>query len=131
MDKKKEIVLMVFFAAAAWFVVSSMHEKIEIIETPSTTLIEEVASVSDVIVATKPKAVIIMHSRDNCPPCDSWWAVERTKWEAVGWSIEKQIDNNDRKLTPWFEIHDADGDVFNVNGYMTGETFKKAKAGAK
>lgn len=121
---------LVLFVAAAWWVVSSTHKEAETNETPTTNLIEEVASVSDVIV-TQPKASIVMHSRDNCPPCDSWWAVERTKWEAVGWSIEKQIDNNDSKLTPWFEVHDADGDTFEVSGYMTGETFKKAKAGAK
>ena len=72
-----------------------------------------------------------MHSRDNCPPCDRWWAVERPRWEAVGWSIDRVTDDNTSKLTPWYEIHDGDGERFEVVGYMTSEKFRKAKEGAK
>ena len=77
------------------------------------------------------KPTITMYSRDNCPPCDSWWAVERPKWEAVGWSIERVTDENTSKLTPWYEIHDGDGQQFEVLGFMTTEKFRKAKEGAK
>ena len=93
---------------------------------PSSDLIAEVASVE-----TIQKPSIIMHSRDNCPPCDSWWAVERPRWEAVGWSIDRVTDDNTSKLTPWYEIHDGDGERFEVVGYMTSEKFRKAKEGAK
>jgi hypothetical protein len=97
-------------------------------EPPSVDLVEHVASVSKAFV--KPPT-ITMHSRDNCPPCDSWWAVERTRWEAVGWSIDRVTDENTSKLTPWYEIHDGDGDRFEVVGYLTTAKFRKAKEGAK
>jgi len=93
---------------------------------PSSDLIAEVASVK-----TIQRPSITMYSRDNCPPCDSWWAVERPRWEAVGWSIDRITDENTSKLTPWYEIHDGDGEQFEVIGYLTTEKFRKAKEGAK
>jgi hypothetical protein len=95
---------------------------------PSIELIDQVASTP---IASSAKPTIIMHSRDRCPPCDSWWAAERPKWEAVGWSIDRITDENTSKLTPWYEIEDGDGQRFDVVGFMTADSFRKAKAGAK
>jgi len=77
------------------------------------------------------EAVIVMYSRDNCPPCLRWWEVERPRWEAVGWSIDRVTDENTSKLTPWYEIHDGDGQQFEVLGYLTTEKFRKAKEGVR
>ena len=123
---------------AAWVVFMvcmlswSSSEKVDLTKIhnapPSAELLSEVASVP---VAPVIKPTIIMHSRDKCPPCDSWWAVERTKWEAVGWSIEKMSDENSSKPTPWYEITDGDGQQFEVIGYLTTEKFRKAKEGVR
>jgi hypothetical protein len=84
----------------------------------------------EAFVDTTPR--IIMYSRENCHPCEKWWLEERPKWESVGWSIEKiMVDASDKKLTPRFEIHDSDGQTFEVVGFMTSYTFKKAKEGKK
>jgi hypothetical protein len=77
------------------------------------------------------EAVIVMYSRDNCPPCLRWWEVERPRWQALGWRIEKVVDNTSSRLTPWFRIKDRDGKKFDVRGFMDGEKFRKAKEGAK
>lgn len=84
-----------------------------------------------VAVSDNKEAVIVMYSRDNCPPCVRWWEVERPRWEALGWRIEKITDNASNKLTPWFHIKDRDGKRFDVRGFMDGEKFRRAKEGAK
>jgi hypothetical protein len=120
----------IIFAVCMLF--SSPAKKVEPTRThnapPSAELISEVASVTFQDIH---KPTITMHSRDNCPPCDSWWAVERPRWEAVGWSIDRITDENTSKLTPWYDIHDGDGQQFEVIGYLTTEKFRKAKEGAK
>ena len=120
----------IIFAVCMLF--SSPAKKVEPTRThnapPSAELISEVASVTFQPIH---KPTITMYSRDNCPPCDSWWAVERPRWEAVGWSIDRVTDENTSKLTPWYEIIDGDGQQFEVVGYLTTEKFRKAKEGAK
>ena len=120
----------IIFAVCMLF--SSPAKKVEPTRThnapPTTELITEMESVTFQPIH---KPTITMYSRDNCPPCDSWWAVERPRWEAVGWSIDRVTDENTSKLTPWYEIHDGDGQQFEVIGYLTTEKFRKAKEGAK
>ena len=126
--KESQVVLLagILFAICILFSGPSKKESESHNVPPSSDLIAEVASVE-----TIQKPSITMHSRHNCPPCDSWWAVERPRWEAVGWSIDRITDENTSKLTPWYEIHDGDGERFEVIGYMTTEKFRKAKEGAK
>ena len=120
----------IIFAVCMLF--SSPAKKVEPTRThnapPTTELITEMESVTFQPIH---KPTITMYSRDNCPPCDSWWAVERPRWEAVGWSIDRVTDENTSKLTPWYDIHDGDGQQFEVVGYLTTEKFRKAKEGAK
>ena len=82
-------------------------------------------------VLSEKEAVIVMYSRDNCPPCLRWWEVERPRWQALGWRVEKVIDNTSSRLTPWFRINDRDGKKFDVRGFMDGEKFRRAKEGAR
>jgi thioredoxin-related protein len=100
-------------------------------ETPSKS--RKIASKKhdSVAVYEDKEAVIVMYSRDNCPPCLRWWEVERPRWEALGWRIEKITDNASNKLTPWFHIKDRDGKKFDVRGFMDGEKFRKAKEGVR
>lgn len=68
---------------------------------------------------------IIMHSRDNCPPCDSWWANERPKFEADGWVVALHVlrpDENGR--TPFFTI-DANGKSIEHQGWLSVEKAKE------
>lgn len=120
----------IIFAVCMLF--SSPAKKVEPSQThnapPTTELITAMESVTFQAVH---KPTITMYSRDNCPPCDSWWAVERPRWESVGWSIDRVTDENTSKLTPWYEITDGDGQQFEVIGFMTTEKFRKAKEGAK
>jgi hypothetical protein len=126
--KERNVVMLaaIIFAVCILFSGQSKEKSVTHEASASQDLIAEVASVK---VVQKPS--IVMHSRDNCPPCDSWWAVECPRWEAVGWSIDRVTDNSTTKLTPWYEIHDGDGDKFEVIGYLTTEKFRKAKEGAK
>lgn len=130
--KERHVVLVAGILFAVCMLFSSPAKKVEPTRThnapPSAELMSEVASVP---VAPVIKPTIIMHSRDKCPPCDSWWAVERPRWEAVGWSIDRVTDENTSKLTPWYEITDGDGQQFEVIGYLTTEKFRKAKAGVR
>jgi hypothetical protein len=130
--KERHVVLVAGIIFAVCMLFSSPAKKVEPTRThnapPSAELISEVASVTFQPIH---KPTITMHSRDNCPPCDSWWAVERPRWEAVGWSIDRVTDENTSKLTPWYDIHDGDGQQFEVIGFMTTEKFRKAKEGAK
>ena len=130
--KERHVVLVAGILFAICMLFSSPAKKVEPTKThngpPSAELISEVASVT---FAPVHKPTITMHSRDNCPPCDSWWAVERPRWEAVGWSIDRVTDENTSKLTPWYDIHDGDGQQFEVIGFMTTEKFRKAKEGVR
>ena len=96
-------------------------------EIPSSVLIEQLSKFR---AENFSKARITMHTRSNCPPCKLWISQEKSKWENVGWEIDVQ-DETGNRMTPWFSVQDTDGTKFEVVGYMTGETFKKAKEGAK
>jgi hypothetical protein len=62
---------------------------------------------------------IILHSRDNCPPCDSWWANERPKFEAAGWVVALHVlGSNENGRTPFFTV-DVNGKQFELQGYQT------------
>jgi hypothetical protein len=62
---------------------------------------------------------IILHSRDNCPPCDSWWANERPKFEAAGWVVALHVlGSNENGRTPFFTV-EVDGKQFELQGYHT------------
>lgn len=65
-------------------------------------------------------AVITMLTQPNCPPCEQWWRVERPKWEAVGWTVEKaDVSGSGFRSTPSFLINDRNGDSYRVAGYLT------------
>jgi hypothetical protein len=71
-----------------------------------------------------PKEIII-HSRDNCPPCDSWWANERPKFEAAGWRVGLHLlDRNEPGLSPFFTVQ-ANGKQVELKGYQTLESVAK------
>jgi hypothetical protein len=130
--KESQIVLVAAIIFAACVLLPSATNKSNKSQThnapPTTELITAMESVTFQAIH---KPTITMYSRDNCPPCDSWWAVERPRWEAVGWSIDRITDENTSKLTPWYEIHDGDGQQFEVIGYLTTEKFRKAKEGVR
>ncbi len=68
---------------------------------------------------------IILHSRDNCPPCDSWWFNERPKFEAAGWRVCLHVlSNNEPGLSPFFTV-EVDGKTFQLKGYQTIESVSK------
>lgn len=68
---------------------------------------------------------IILHSRDNCPPCDSWWFNERPKFEADGWKVCLHVlGSNESGLSPSFTV-EVDEKRFELKGYQTIESVSK------
>jgi len=77
--------------------------------------------------ASETKPLIIMHTRDNCPPCAQWWANEAPRFRAANWSVAlpHKIPVNAPERTPFFTI-EVDGKVVELQGYQTLEAVKKA-----
>ena len=48
-------------------------------------------------------ARVIMFSRDNCPPCDRWYANDKHVWESQGWIVQR-VKYNGPLATPWFAV---------------------------
>ncbi|AMV31294.1 hypothetical protein VN12_04200 [Pirellula sp. SH-Sr6A] len=72
---------------------------------------------------------IIVHSASfDCPACDRWIAVELPNWKSLGWKIPKpEKDAIAGKRYPWFEIIDGDGLHFEVNDYLTKNSYEVAR----
>jgi len=73
----------------------------------------------------KPR--IVMHSGASCGPCNVWKSKEQSKWEQVGWTVDVLTEIESTRFWPWFEIHDSDGSLFEVDGPLTRDSFEKAK----
>jgi hypothetical protein len=79
----------------------------------------------DKTVAQPERREIILHSRDNCPPCDSWWHNERPKFEADGWIVALHVLRpNENGRTPFFTI-EANGKQIEHQGWLTLEKAKE------
>lgn len=118
------IVLLTSFA----YIVADTKQKSESHSNPpSSSLVEQLGKVSKDMTV---KPLIVMHSRDSCPPCKVWINNDKSRWEKVGWTVEVQNETGSR-FTPWFSITDGDGTHFEVDGLLTADSFKKAKDGAK
>ena len=77
------------------------------------------------------KPTIIMHSGASCGPCNDWKAKQMPAWIRAGWDVQVLTEIASKRMWPWFEVRDADGTSFEVDGALTVETFRAAKGKAK
>ncbi|AMV30871.1 hypothetical protein VN12_19730 [Pirellula sp. SH-Sr6A] len=72
---------------------------------------------------------IIVHSASfDCPACDRWVRVELPVWKTIGWKIPDPLkDAIAGKRYPWFELIDGDGLRFEVNTYLTKNSYEEAR----
>ena len=95
------------------------QKSVEIIEHPQAETIE--------VFAPPITPTIIMHSGYSCGPCNAWIATEQSKWELVGWKVEVVKELDSTRGWPWYEITDRDGKPFQVDGWLTYDSFHAAK----
>lgn len=72
---------------------------------------------------------IVQHWSETCVYCQ---VDERTVfplWRKAGWSIRKASKPETTGVVPWYDVVDADGSTFRIQGRLTKESFEKAKAG--
>lgn len=72
---------------------------------------------------------IIMHSGETCGPCRSWIANRMPLYIQSGWKVKVIKETNTNRPWPWYEITDADGSQFQVDGPLNNEKFQAAKRG--
>lgn len=72
---------------------------------------------------------IVMHSGETCGPCRSWIANRMPMYIQSGWKVEVLKETTTNRPWPWYEITDADGSQFQVDGPLNNEKFQAAKRG--
>ena len=77
------------------------------------------------------KPTIVMHSGASCGPCNDWKAKQMPAWKKQGWDVQVITEVESNRMWPWFEVCDSDGAKFEVEGALTGDTFRAAKGKAK
>jgi len=74
---------------------------------------------------------IIMHSGYSCGPCNAWISTRMPAYIRQGWRVEVVKELDSARAWPWYEITDADGTEFEVDGPLDNAKFQAAKARAK
>jgi outer membrane murein-binding lipoprotein Lpp len=74
---------------------------------------------------------ILMHSGYNCGPCSAWIATRMPAYKQQGWRVQVVKETDTNRPWPWYEVTDADGVQFQVDGPLDNAKFKAAKARAK
>ena len=74
---------------------------------------------------------IVMHSGETCGPCRAWIANRMPLYIKSGWKVQVLKETNTNRPWPWYEITDADGVQFQVDGPLNNEKFQAAKSVAK
>ena len=70
-------------------------------------------------------ARVVMFSRDNCPPCDRWFANDRYSWEVQGWQVLR-VKYNGPLSTPWFVVVEPKQATL-VRGRLTHSTYLSSR----
>jgi len=79
----------------------------------------------------KASAKIVMHSGENCAPCNTWIINLLPVWQSKGWEIEVVKESQSTRSWPWFEVYLPSGKRFEVDGPLTMESYERALPGAK
>ena len=74
---------------------------------------------------------IVMHSGETCGPCRAWIANRMPMYIQSGWKVKVLKETSTNRPWPWYEITDADGSRFEVDGPLNNEKFQAAKSVAK
>lgn len=77
----------------------------------------------------KASSKIVMHSGDNCTPCNRWIANSLPVWQSKGWEIEILKETETTRSWPWFEVYLPSGKRFEVDGPLTMESYERALKG--
>ena len=72
---------------------------------------------------------IVMHSGESCGPCRAWIANRMPLYIQSGWKVQVLKETSTNRPWPWYEITDADGSQFQVDGPLNNENFQAAKRG--
>jgi outer membrane murein-binding lipoprotein Lpp len=78
---------------------------------------------------TSSVPTIIMHSGYNCGPCNAWIANRMPLYIQSGWRVEVVKETDTNRAWPWYQITDADGVQFQVDGPLDNAKFQAAKRG--
>ena len=89
-------------------------------------LLSELQKLND---AKPTTPTIIMHSGYSCGPCNAWIASRMPQYTKAGWTVKVIKETNTNRPWPWYEITDADGSQFQVDGPLNNEKFQAAKRG--
>ena len=73
--------------------------------------------------------MIVMHSGETCGPCKAWIQNRMPLYIQSGWTVQVLKETNTNRPWPWYEITDADGSHFQVDGPLNNEKFQAAKRG--
>ena len=77
----------------------------------------------------KASSKIVMHSGNNCAPCNAWILNSLPVWQSKGWEIEVLKESESTRLWPWFEVYLPSGKRFEVDGPLTMESYERALKG--
>ena len=72
---------------------------------------------------------IVMHSGETCGPCKAWIATRMPLYQQQGWKVQVLKETETNRRWPWYEITDADGSHFQVDGPLDNDKFQAAKRG--
>ena len=77
----------------------------------------------------KASSKIVMHSGNNCAPCNAWILNSLPVWQSKGWEIEVLKESQTTRSCPWFEVYLPSGKRFEVDGPLTMESYERALKG--
>jgi len=87
--------------------------------------------INDANSTTPTVPTIVMHSGYSCGPCNAWISTRMPAYIRQGWRVEVVKELDSARAWPWYEITDADGTQFQVDGPLDNAKFQAAKAGIK
>lgn len=72
---------------------------------------------------------IVQHWSETCVYCQVDEKTVFPLWRKAGWSIRKAAKPETTGKVPWYDVFEANGNYFRIQGRLTKESFEKAKAG--
>ena len=93
--------------------------------------LEKLNDVNSLSARTNSVPTIVMHSGYDCGPCNAWISNRMPAYIRQGWRVEVVKELDSARAWPWYEITDADGTEFEVDGPLDNAKFQAAKARAK